>query len=323
MSIDLAKIRDSLNARHDRVLVAASRDGESQWRAFGVPDRADAEVGSVSKGLTGLLYRDAIERGEITEDLTLGDALDRPEASWAGVTLGSLAQHRSGLPRLQPDGGERSQWTRTWRMWRRGENPYGESVEELLDLAADAPLGKPRFSYSNLGFELLGATVARQAGLTYAQALRTRVLEPLGMAGSYVPSKPCDLTADALAGRSRAGRLHEPWVGEAIGPAGGVRATAPDLAALLTGLLEGTAPGVSALDPTHPAQGASRIGAAWLTIAVKGHEVTWHNGMTGGFASFVGVDRAAGVGIAMVSATASGFDAVGIKALERLRKGEV
>ena len=315
MSPDLAAIRARLHRRHDRVLIAARAGGQTRWAAYGVPDTADAEIGSVSKGLTGLLLHDAVARGEVTLSTSLGDLLARPEASYAPLSLGAVAAHRSGLPRLQPDGGDRSQLARTWGMWRRGENPYGDTVDELLTMAADAPVGKPRFQYSNLGFELLGAALSRAAGNCYPGVLRERVLEPLGMAGASAPARETDLSADALRGRSRRGREHAAWVGEAIAPAGGVRCTAADLAALLDGLVDGTAPGIEALEATAQAQGGSCIGAAWMTTSVRGRPVVWHNGRTGGFASWVGVDRAAGTGVAIVSATAASVDTAGFRAL--------
>ncbi|WP_297082258.1 serine hydrolase, partial [uncultured Demequina sp.] len=286
MSIDLDRVRAGLGPRHHRVLVAATRGGEAAGRAFGVPETADAEIGSVSKGLTGLLFRQMVGAGDVAPDATLGELLGRPEASYAPLTLEAVAQHRSGLPRLQPDGGARSQVARTWALWRRGENPYGDTIDELLAMAADAPIGKPRFAYSNLGFELLGAALSRAARVPYAALLRERVLEPLGMDGAYAPSRPSELRADAVAGLSRRGRPQEAWVGEALGPAGGVRCTAADLAALLTGLVSGTAPGIDALEATSPAQGASRIGAAWMTTTHGDREVVWHNGRTGGFGSW-------------------------------------
>ena len=318
MSPDLDAIHARLHRRHDRVLIAARSGGATRWAAYGVPDTADAEIGSVSKGLTGLLLHDAVARGDVTLHTTLAELLGRPEASYAALTLGAVASHRSGLPRLQPDGGERSQLARTWAMWRRGENPYGDTIEELLSMAADVPVGKPRFQYSNLGFELLGAALSRPAGDCYPGALRARVFEPLGMAGAYVPARDTDLSATALLGRSRGGRAHAAWVGEAIGPAGGVRCTAADLAALLDGLVDGTAPGSVALEATADAQGGARIGAAWMTLSVRGRDVVWHNGRTGGFASWVGIDRTAGTGVAIVSATAASVDAAGFRALEAL-----
>lgn len=318
MSPDLDAIHARLHRRHDRVLIAARSGGSTEWAAYGVPETADAEIGSVSKGLTGLLLHDAVARGEVTLATTLGELLARPEASYAPLTVGAVAAHRSGLPRLQPDGGERSQLARTWGMWRRGENPYGDTVEELLSMAADAPVGKARFQYSNLGFELLGAALARAAGGCYPDVLRSRILEPVGMTGAAVPARQKDLSADALRGRSRGGREHDAWVGEAIGPAGGVRCTAADLAALIDGLIDGTAPGIGALEATADAMAGSRIGAAWMTTRHRGQEITWHNGRTGGFASWVGVNRPAGTGVAIVSATAVSVDAAGFRALEAL-----
>lgn len=47
--------------------------------------------------------------------------------------------------------------------------------------------------------------------------------------------------------------------------------------------------------------------------------MTWHNGGTGGFRSFVGLDRAGGVGVAVLSATARGVDGPGFALLAAAR----
>ena len=61
---------------------------------------ADFEIGSISKGVTGLLYADALTRGEISPGSTLGELLPLGDTPVAGVTLASLSTHRSGLPSL-------------------------------------------------------------------------------------------------------------------------------------------------------------------------------------------------------------------------------
>ncbi len=319
MPADLEAAHSRLHSRHDRVLMAAVANGKSVHRTFGAPSTADAEIGSVSKGITGLLYRDAVERGEVTEDATLGEVLGDTAAPYAKVTLKALATHASGLPALPQYPKPRTVLQRSWRMWRQGENAYGDTVDELLAAAASVRLGKPRFAYSNLGFMLLGAALARAAGTSYEDLVVSRIAKPLGMTGTYVPATLKDLRPGALTGRAKGGRPHEAWTGEALGPAGGVRATSADLAALLTGLLEGRAPGISALDPVAGAMGASRIGAAWVTTGADGADVNWHNGRTGGFGSWVGVDRAARVGFAIISATATSLDQVGFAEIEHLR----
>lgn len=290
-------------------VVALVHDGRVRTAVRGCDPSTDVEIGSVSKGVTGLLLHDAIDRGEVTLDTRLGDHLDLGSGRIAEVTLGSLAAHRSGLPRLAPG----SHALRgTWRLLTRGENPYGDSLADLLARVRDVQPGKPKAVYSNLGFMLLGHALASAAGTSYASLLEARITEPLGLAGMYVPSTPRELRPSALRGRSRLVREVEPWTGAALGPAGGIRAGVADLAGLLAAVLDGSAPGVAALEPTGTFAGPGvRIGAAWLTVTHKGREVTWHNGGTGGFRSFVGFDRAAGRGVALVQARTTSVDRAG------------
>ena len=48
--------------------------GEVTLASLGASLDADFEIGSVSKGITGLLYADALSRGELGPDTTLGEA---------------------------------------------------------------------------------------------------------------------------------------------------------------------------------------------------------------------------------------------------------
>ena len=304
-------------ARDPFVAALVDSDG-ARVATRGLHRSADVEIGSVSKGITGLLLHDAVSRREVTLGSRLGDLLPVGDGPIGDVELGALATHRSGLPRLAPGG---HAVRATWRLMTRGENPYGESLAELLERVRDLrPSPRPRPRYSNLGFMLLGHAVAAAAGTTYARLLRERLAGPLGLSGLSFPASARELGPRAAAGHTRRGVETQPWTGEALGPAGGVRATVDDLATLLASLLAGTAPGIAALDPVATMAGpAVRIGAAWVTVAKDGRDITWHNGGTGGFRSFVGVDREAGRGVAIVrSSTRSpdraGFDLLGAPA---------
>ena len=84
-------------------------------------------------------------------------------------------------------------------------------------------------------------------------------------------------------------------------------------------LLEGTSPGLAALDPvTNFAGPAAQIGAGWMTLETKGRTVTWHNGGTGGFRAWVGLDRKAGTGVVLLRATAAPVDRHGFRLLADL-----
>jgi CubicO group peptidase (beta-lactamase class C family) len=303
---------ERLGDRHSVFAVATVTAERTRVASVGADLGADFEIGSISKGITGLLYADALARGEIKPATALGDLLPLGDVPAAGVTLASISTHRSGLPRLPPAS---AALRKTITLWRHGTNPYGESLDELIVQTRQVRLGKPRARYSNLGFELLGHAIASAAGARYEDLVRQRIADPLGL-GCYVAADPSQLRASALIGRGKSGRPRQPWTGEAIGPAGGIRASIEDMAKLTTALLDGSAPGSAALDPVANFTGpAVRIGAAWIVLANKDREITWHNGGTGGFRSWLGIDRAAGAGAVLLSATSLSVDKVGFALL--------
>lgn len=292
---------------------SAVAPGAVATAVIGADPDDDFELGSISKAITGLLYADALSSGIVQPDTRLGALLDVGDGPVGAITLTDLATHRSGLPRL-PAGMNTAR--RTWDLWAHGSNPYGESLDELLAQARTTPVGRRRFRYSNLGFELLGHAVASARAARYTDLLRTCLTEPLGMAGTYAPHGIEDLSPRALPGHTRRGRPRDPWTGEALAPAGGIRSSIGDTTALLGALLDGTAPGREALDPVARAAGPASIGAAWMTVARRGRPLTWHNGQTGGFASWIGLDRDRGVGVVVLSATSRSVDGLGTRLLD-------
>ncbi len=301
-----------LGSRHTTYVVALVTPDGPEVDAVGAGVHDDVELGSVSKGVTGLLWRDAVARGELSETAVVGDHLpvDGPVGA---IALADLATHSSGLPRLAPGG---QVLRRTWELWREGRNPYREDLPALLAGLGRVDVGRRgRPSYSNLGFQVLGHAVAAAAGTTYGDLVAQRLATPLGLVDTYVPTSSEHLRPGAVAPRNRSGRVVEPWANEAIGPAGGVRSSAADLAVLLRAMLDRTVPGADALEPRTSFAGKQRIGAGWITGDLLRREVTWHNGGTGGFRSFVGIDRAHGVGVALVSASTRSVDGAAARLL--------
>ncbi len=320
-----ATLRTRLGPRHPRFAGAVIAGGETTVVVSGVAPDSDFEIGSISKAVTGLLYADACGRGEISPDTTLGELLPLGNCAAAGVSLGALSRHASGLPRLAPaTPGSASTLRRTAALFLHGENPYGESLAELLEQARAVRLRGPRRletrpRYSNLGYELLGHAIAAGAGMGYRELVAARLCGPLALDSVYMPATPGELRPGALTGTSRRGRPRQPWTGEALAPAGGIRASIQDLARLARALLDGTAPGMAALEPVATFAGpAVRIGAAWLTLDAKGRRITWHNGGTGGFSSWIGLDREANAGVVLLSATAASVDRPGFELLREL-----
>lgn len=269
------------------------------------------EIGSISKGVTGLLYADAVDRGELAPDATLGDLLPLGHTPAARVTLASITSHNSGLPRM-PDG---QTWRRSWDFMRHGTNPYGDDLATLIEQARTTKVGSTRHRYSNLAFELLGHAVAAAAGSTYAALVADRIAAPLSLDPFYVATSLDDLRPGAVAGRTRRGKPRAAWVGEAVGPAGGIRASIEAMAGLTQALLHGSAPGARALTPAVRVGRSSHIGIAWHTMNMRGRDITWHNGGTGGFRSWMGLDREAGRGAVVLCASAAMVDRIGLELL--------
>lgn len=274
------------------------------------------EIGSISKGLTGLLYDDAVNRGEVRPYDRLGDHLPLGDGGVAEVRLSSLATHRSGLPTL-PRG---HALTRSLRWLVLQQNPYGETTEELVRLARSTRVGRARPVYSNLGFQLLGHATAAAAGRSYRDLVRDRLAEPLGLSSLLVPADPSELEARDLVGRSRWGRSSAPWTGEALGPAGGVRMDLHDVATFARQVVQGEAPGLGALEPTTDfGRRGVRIGSAWITTPTPRGDVVWHNGGTGGFRTWLGLDPTRRLAVVVLRARYRAADPAGWALLRELR----
>lgn len=95
------------------------------------------------------------------------------------------------------------------------------------------------------------------------------------------------------------------------------------MAKLAQALLNGSAPGVAARDPVADFAGpAVRIGAGWLTTQhPRRSTVTWHNGGTGGFRSWLGLNRERAAAVVVLSASAHSVNTLGMTLLDELARG--
>lgn len=176
-------------------------------------------------------------------------------------------------------------------------------------------MGKPRVRYSNFGFELLGHAIAGAAGTTFADLVRDRLASPLDLQCFYVPATTGQLRAHALTGQTRWGTPRQPWTGKRWDqPVASVPAskTSPYSQPRCS---PGSVPGVAALDPVAAFGSGTRIGAGWVTTELKGRTLTWHNGSSGGFRSWLGLDRTAGTAVVILSATSASVDRHGFALL--------
>ena len=164
---------------------------ELVWsKAYGDADRenkiaADADtvyrIGSITKMFTAVMLEQLVDAGKVR----LSDPVEKyfPEVNTVlgripnapPITLVQLATHTSGLGR-EPDNtdtyvtGAVADWEKT-----------------LIDaLPHTHYIGEPgtRFSYSNIGYAILGAALSRAAGEPYTNYVPKHIFQPLGMSHS-------------------------------------------------------------------------------------------------------------------------------------------
>ena len=315
-------IRPLLQKPADQVSVAYLEDGDARFASFGADEHTEFEIGSVSKTFTAALLADAVERGELTLETTVADILGPdladPDAEIGTVTLAELASHRSGLPRLATDPASMASLLLGNYLHR---DPYTASPADVLQRAQAAPVGeRGSVNYSNLGYAFLGQLLAKAAGMSYPDLLQQRIFGPLDMKDTYAPVTADNLRPGAPTGRGSGGLGQAAWTANGTAPAGGIRSTAADMARYAQALLAGTAPGASALDPLwDTGDDGEQVGLAWFTQVsseTPGQAATWHNGMTGGFASMAALDRDAGRAVLIFSNVATGQEEAALTLLK-------
>jgi CubicO group peptidase (beta-lactamase class C family) len=170
------------------VAVALVRDEEVVSRGFGVRDvdtgasvtpETMFHLASVSKPFVATAIVSLATARGAREPMV---DLDAPIVAWVPeftladgregeITARGLLSHSSGLPDVSDYG---------WHDPQLGDDALSEFARSLSGWRLQAEPSSV-FSYSNAGFELLGLMLSRATGRTFENAVRQRVLIPLGM----------------------------------------------------------------------------------------------------------------------------------------------
>ncbi|MFF4667852.1 serine hydrolase domain-containing protein [Streptomyces sp. NPDC001279] len=211
------------------------------------PDTA-FETGSAQKVLTASLLGSLLDAGKIKLTDTVGALW--PERTFAdpavaGITVEQLATHTAGLPSFPPDGPQFPVAMAGYLLGGNGYSILHDAVSSLTHLTGFGPKPDTAFSYSNLGYAVLGETLAKVDGRDYPTTLRERVLAPLGMDHTTVRTTPGTPDGATLQFHT-AGTPVVPWTNPGWAAVGtGTWTTSADLAA-------NTAPNPPAALALHP-----------------------------------------------------------------------
>jgi serine-type D-Ala-D-Ala carboxypeptidase/endopeptidase len=309
-------------------LVVGVIDGDRTFvRGQGVVARGGAvapdgdtlyEIGSNSKVFTGLLLADAVQRGVVKLDdpvqKYLPEGVVMPKWEETPVLVWHLSTHTSGLPRLPDMKGSDA------------ADPYAHFTTARLHAA----LGKARvrwepgskYEYSNFAVGLLGELLARTQGMSsYEALLQARVTGPLGMKDTSVRLDDAHLARMAPPYDSEGEPAHL-WDLAALAGAGGIRSSMNDMLRFARLQVD---PGSSQLasavnlqqQKRYEEKGAATMGLGWHFTG-DGLGV-WHNGQTGGYHSYLVVERESHRAVCILTNTSRDeVDALGGQILRHL-----
>lgn len=303
-------------AGYHGIAVVTVTGNQTRWAGLG--NRGDGqaptntttfELGSITKLFTGLMLADAVDRGEVKLDDTLGRYLPPLSGTPAGgVTLEELATHRSGLPAYADD--------------ETGATYEGQGVSDVASIsAADvvtqaaglALSGRGTYQYSNLGVTLLGDALAAAVGApSWVWLVNDRVLRPAGMRHTTFAAASDQVPTGAAVG-SRVDGVRTPYsVGAGYFPAGTATfTTASDLAAFARWILDGRAIGMWAMQPRYTLSDTDSIGLVWMSTTTATGTRSWHNGSVPGFTATLRLDPAGHRAVAVLGNTDASVEMLG------------
>jgi CubicO group peptidase (beta-lactamase class C family) len=236
------------------------------------------QLGSVSKSFTAMAVMQLVEADKVDLDAGISQYLEVFSGSPGhAITIRQMLSHTSGYSTLQGN--------QIYEDLTTGRDELARQVEQV---AKWAPAYEPgtRWAYSNANYQILGVLIEALSGLDYASYIETRILKPIGMNDSFVADGE---NHDTMA------RGHRPWFGtkrpmkdskthRVYAPAGGVIASANDVARYLSIMMNGEDDVISATSKAamlRPASDASPFyGFGWLIDAQKG--TVYHSGESPG-----------------------------------------
>jgi CubicO group peptidase (beta-lactamase class C family) len=318
-------VKTRVDAGKNVGIVAGTIDasGRTAIAAYGnpgpgaMPLDADSvfEIGSITKVFTAILLADMAERGEVKLDdpiaIYLPQTMRVPERSGRKITLIDLSTQTSGLPRM-PDNFTPSD----------PRNPFKDyTVEQLYDFLSRHELRRDPgelFEYSNVGVGLLGHVLTLAAKTPYEQLLKERILDPLDMDHTAITLTPW-MRQHLARGHNNANEPVPNWDGGTLAAAGALRSTMNDMLTFARANLQTTGRLQRVMQQTHAARAPAQkgfIGMNWIIRRLDGQEVIWHNGGTGGYRTWLGLDKKKGLAAVVLTNSTHGADDLGFALLK-------
>ncbi|MBN8285006.1 serine hydrolase domain-containing protein [Zoogloea sp.] len=319
------------------VVVGVYKDGKSFIKGYGTisgaadgtaPDGATVfQIASVSKVFTATLLQILCDEGVVNMDATLDELLGRSmplSPTVQQVTLRQLATHTSGFPRIPQSLDEKATEA------AKGDDvlldPYSHlGPQYIFDYLATAEDKKDagRFEYSNYGMGLLGHVLEKVTGKDYESMVKERILAPLEMEGTGV-TLSSSMQMHMAQGHTAKGSPTPIWRFAALAGAGALNSNVQDMLKFIQANVDDGKLLSRPFEKMKQPQFGGDTGIGWMqpTFIDKflgNQQVVWHNGMVGGYASYLSIDAKTKTGVVILTNKALPPDMMGMMLMRKVR----
>lgn len=299
-------------------VIGVYKDGKSFIKGYGTVNKGSTtvpgastvfQIASVSKLFTASLLQILCDEGALKMDATLGELIGSsiplsPAAQ--RVTLKQLVTHTSGFSSV-PKPLELSA-TKLAGKEDLMQNPYSHlGPQYVFDyLATTEDKREPgRFEYSNFGMGLLGHVLEIVTKRNFESLVFEKLLVPLNMRDTAITLTP-GMKTHLAQGYTGDGESSQLWIFHALAGAGAFSSNADDMMRFVRANIEVGSLMSQTLKKMHEPQFGGDTGIGWMQPTFLdryfgNQAVIWHNGMVGGYASYVSIDTKAKIGIVILS----------------------
>ncbi len=300
---------------------------------FELNDESIFEIASITKTFTYAAMLKVLDKHNIQLTSEIGPYLPKAillkNNELAKVTWAQLATHSSGLSR-QPTGFNWTTLLTHLKVLSFGNSSEPFTTDYVNHYLESAELNKEQYaSYSNLAVGLLGVLISELEGKSYAQLIADEIAVPLNMTATRTNSPAyADKTVPSYGQYRRAGNLvistksARTKLSEALAGAGAISSSLSDMMLYLDDRMQAyQAPIFQQKKYVVPTKKGAKINLGWPVLSLSPdneQKIVLHNGMVGGFVSFIGFDESSDVGVVILANGTREVTKLGLDVLKRL-----
>lgn len=266
------------------------------------------EIGSISKVFTSTLLSNFLINNQLELDSSIQKFVDFEIKANETITFKELANHTSGLPRLPSN---------LDLLLVDNNNPYKNYGEEnlktyLTEIAEVKQKPGTAFEYSNLGAGLLGYILASHSNSTYEKLLNELVFVKYEMSSST--TLRTELKGELIKGLDKNGKETSNWDMNVLVGAGGILSTVEDLSKFALAQFDDNNSEIQLTQqPTFLINENLEMGLGWHILKTDSglNKLLCHGGGTGGYTSFMALDKENENGIIILSNVSAYNDITG------------